>query len=93
MWLHNTYGKCRMTTWMEGRPFKVENRKAITNWLFEDIIYRWGCITEIVTNNGSPAVGRLEQKYGIKGIKISAHKFQGKWKNRTTTLGCMADAI
>ena len=83
MWLHNTYGKCRMTTWMEGRPFKVENGKAITNWLFEDIIYRWGCITEIVTNNGSPyrpAVGRLEQKYGIKGIKISAYnsKVNGK---------------
>ena len=41
-----------MTSWMEERPLKAEIGKAIANWLFEDIICRWGCITEIITDNG-----------------------------------------
>ena len=73
---HIVHGRCGMTSWMEGRPVKDENGKTIANWLFEDIICRWGCITEIVTDNGGPyrsAVAWLEQKYGIKGIKISSY--------------------
>ena len=77
------HGRCGMTSWMEGRPLKVENGKAIANWLFEDIICRWGCILEIVTDNGSPyrsAVGWLEQKYGIKGIRISSYNSKANGK-------------
>ena len=73
------HGRCGMTSWMEGRPVKEENGKTIANWLFEDIICRWGCITEIVTDNGGPyksAIGWLEQKYGIKGIKMSPYNSQ-----------------
>ena len=46
---HIAHGRCGMTSWMEGRPLKNEDGKSIANWLFEDIICRWGCITEIVT--------------------------------------------
>ena len=77
------HGRCGMTSWMEGRPLKAENGKAIANWLFEDIICRWGCITEIITDNGSPyrsAVGWLEQKYGIKGIRISSYNSKANGK-------------
>ena len=73
---HIVHGRCGMTSWMEGRAVRDENGKAIANWLFEDIICRWGCITEIVTDNGGPyrsAVAWLEQKYGIKGIRISSY--------------------
>jgi hypothetical protein len=80
---HIAHGRCGMSSWMEGRPLKVENGKAIANWLFEDIICRWGCITEIVTDNGGPytaAVGWLEQKYGIKGIKISPYNSKANGK-------------
>jgi hypothetical protein len=80
---HIVHGRCGMTSWMEGRPVKDENGKAIANWLFEDIICRWGCITEIVTDNGGPyrsAVGWLEQKYGIKGIKISSYNSKANGK-------------
>jgi hypothetical protein len=73
---HIAHGRCGMTSWVEGRPIKDENGKAIANWLFEDIICRWGCITEIVTDNGGPyrsAAAWLEQKYGIKGIRISSY--------------------
>ena len=80
---HIVHGRCGMTSWMEGRPVKDENGKTIANWLFEDIICRWGCITEIVTDNGGPyrsAVGWLEQKYGIKGIKISSYNSKANGK-------------
>jgi hypothetical protein len=80
---HIVHGRCGMTSWMEGRPVREENGKTIANWLFEDIICRWGCITEIVTDNGGPyksAVGWLEQKYGIKGIKISSYNSKANGK-------------
>ena len=80
---HIVHGRCGMTSWMEGRPVRDENGKTIANWLFEDIICRWGCITEIVTDNGGPyksAVGWLEQKYGIKGIKISSYNSKANGK-------------
>ena len=80
---HIVHGRCGMTSWMEGRPVRDENGKTIANWLFEDIICRWGCITEIVTDNGGPyrlAVSWLEQKYGIKGIKISSYNSKANGK-------------
>ena len=77
------HGHCGMTSWMEGRPVKKENGRTIANWLFEDIICRWGCLVEIIMDNGGPyqsAIAWLEQKYGIKGIKISSYnsKVSGK---------------
>ena len=42
-----------------------------------------GCIKEIITDNGRPyksAVGWLEQKYGIKGIKISPYNSKANGK-------------
>jgi hypothetical protein len=80
---HIVHGRCGMTSWMEGRPVRAENGKTIATWLFEDIICRWGCITEIVTDNGGPyrsAVAWLEQKYGIKGIKISSYNSKANGK-------------
>ena len=80
---HIVHGRCGMTSWMEGRPVRDENGKTIANWIFEDIICRWGCITEIITDNGGPyrsAVAWLEQKYGIKGIKISSYNSKANGK-------------
>ena len=77
------HGRCGMSSWMEGRAVRSENGKTIADWLFEDIICRWGCITEIVTDNGGPyrsAVAWLEQKYGIKGIKISSYNSKANGK-------------
>lgn len=73
---HILHGRCGLTSWMEGRPVREENGRTIGLWLFEDIICRWGCMVEIVTDNGGPyraAAAWLEQKYGIRGIKISAY--------------------
>src|SRR5271156_3265322 len=73
---HIAHGRCGMTSWMEGRPLREETGRSIGIWLFEDIICRWGCVREIVTDNASvyrPAIAWLEKKYGIKGIRISSY--------------------
>jgi Integrase zinc binding domain/RNase H-like domain found in reverse transcriptase len=70
------HGRCALSSWMEGRPLQQENARSIGLWLFEDIICRWGCIVMIVTDNAGPftkALAWLNQKYGIKGITISAY--------------------
>ena len=77
------HGRCGMTSWMEGRPARDEKGRTIGIWLFEDIVCRWGCLVEIITDNASPyrsAVAWLEQKYGIKGIKISAYNSRANGK-------------
>jgi len=73
---HIAHGRCGMTSWAEGRPLREETARSVGIWLFEDIICRWGCIRNIVTDNASvyrAAVAWLERKYGIKGIRISSY--------------------
>ena len=51
--------------------------------MFADIIYHWGCLVEIITNNGGPyrsAVAWLEQKCGIKGIRILSYNSKANRK-------------
>jgi Integrase zinc binding domain len=77
------HGRCALSSWMEGRPLRQETGKSIGQWLFEEIICRWGCLMEIVTDNGKPfiaATAWLEQKYGIKGIKISPYNSRANGK-------------
>ena len=73
------HGRCALSSWMEARALRKENAKAIGQWLFEDIICRWGSLVKIVTDNGSPfkkAVGWLAEKYGIQGVTISPYNSQ-----------------
>ena len=73
---HIAHGRCGMSSWMEGRPLREETGRTIGLWLFEDIICRWGCVRDIITDNGSvykAAIAWLEQKYGIRGIRISPY--------------------
>ncbi len=68
--------RCHLTSWPEARALQKENAESIGRWLFEDIICRWGCLVEIVTDNGPPfikAVKWLADKYGIRGIRISPY--------------------
>ena len=69
------HGRCALTSWAEGKPLREDSGPAIGAWLL-DIITRWGCMKEIVTDNGGSfvkATAWLEKKYGIKGIKISPY--------------------
>jgi hypothetical protein len=73
-------GRCALSSWMEGAPLKSEDGKTLGRWLFEEVICRWGSLTEIVTDNGPAFVAAkawLESKYGITGISISPYNSKG----------------
>ena len=60
----------------EGRALRKLNAKSISKFLWEQIICRYGHISEIITDNGSEFKGATEvllQRYGIPQIKISPY--------------------
>jgi hypothetical protein len=53
-----------------------ETVQNIGNWIFQDVLCRWGMLAEIVSDNGKPFVAALlylECKYHIKHIRISSY--------------------
>jgi hypothetical protein len=69
-------GRCSLTQYPEFRKLRSENAKALGDWIFEDIICRWGSLREIVTDNGSAflkAMEYLAKKYHITHIRISGY--------------------
>lgn len=78
-----TVARCGLTGWPEARALKEETAETLGEWIFEDILCRWGCIKEIVTDNG-PAIKKalvyIEEKYGITGILITAYNKQANGK-------------
>ncbi|SJL13043.1 uncharacterized protein ARMOST_16479 [Armillaria ostoyae] len=72
-----------LSSWPEARALQNENARAIAIWFFEDVICRWGCPYEIVTDNGGPWVAViqwLKDKYGITGIRITPYNSQANGK-------------
>ena len=77
------HARCSLTSWAEGRALKHENSNTIAEWIFTDIICRWGCVQEVTIDNGGPfvkAMRILSEKYGIKGIRISPYNSQSNGK-------------
>ena len=67
------YGKYRLSSQIKAKALKEENARSIGQWLFEDIICKWGSLVKIVTNNRAlfkKAIKWLKEKYGIKGVVI-----------------------
>src|SRR5882724_718746 len=59
---------CALSSWPEWCPLQKENEKTLGDFIFEEILCRWGGVTEIVTDNGPAFVavaGYLSEKYGI----------------------------
>jgi len=68
-----------LSRWLEAKALKADNAAAVGNFLLENVICRWGCPAEIVTDNAPQflaALAWLEQKYGIIGINISPYNSQ-----------------
>ena len=77
------HGRCAVSSWPEGRPLSKENAKQIGDWLFEDVICRWGCLKTIVSDNGpafKKALEYIEQRWGIKGIQITPYNSRANGK-------------
>jgi transposase InsO family protein len=68
--------RCSLTAWPEWRALRTETGRTLGAFLFEEILCRWGAVEEIVTDNGTAfvaALGWLEQRFGIRHIRISAY--------------------
>ena len=69
-------GRCSLTHYPEFCMLCKETAQSLGDWIFQDILCRWGTLVEIVSDNGKPfisALGYLEKKYHIKHIRISGY--------------------
>ncbi|PFH49268.1 hypothetical protein AMATHDRAFT_148007, partial [Amanita thiersii Skay4041] len=60
----------------EFRMLRKETARTLGDWVFEDLLCRWGMLSEIVTDNGSTfikAVAYLSKKYHVNHIRISGY--------------------
>ena len=68
--------RCALCTYPEARRLRAENGTTLGTWIYEDILCRWGAISEIVSDNGSAFVKALEYlsaTYHINHIRISGY--------------------
>lgn len=69
-------GQCSLSHYPEWRMLRSETSKSLTDWIYQDILCRWGALLEIVSDNGAPFVKAnaiLEEKYHVKHIRISGY--------------------
>lgn len=69
-------GRCSLIHYPEFRMLRREDATSLGDWMYEDIICRWGCLFEIVTDNGKPflaAVAYLRKRYHLNHIRISGY--------------------
>ena len=68
--------RCSLTHWPEWEMLRKETAKSIATFILQNLIYRWGTLLEIVTDNGAPfvkALSYLSQHYHISHIRISGY--------------------
>jgi hypothetical protein len=68
--------RCSLTHWPEWEMLRRETAKTIALFVLRNLIYRWGTLVEIVTDNGAPfvkAIAYLEKHYHVKHIRISGY--------------------
>lgn len=68
--------RCSLTHYPEYKALRTETAKTLGDWIYEDILCRWGAISELVTDNGAAfikAAGYLCKKYHINHIRISGY--------------------
>ena len=68
--------RCSVSHYPEWRMLRTENEKTLGDWLFQDLLCRWGSLSEIVTDNGPAfikAAAYLAKKYHVRHIRISGY--------------------
>lgn len=68
--------RCALSGYPEFRMLRTETGKTIGQFLYQEIICRYGTCVEIISDNGTPYVAALEylsSRYGIRHIRISAY--------------------
>jgi hypothetical protein len=73
------HARCSVSSYPKARMLRSENHKTLADFIFQDILCRWGAIQTIVTDNGKPfiaALNSLAKRYGINHIRISGYNAQ-----------------
>ena len=68
--------RCSLTHWPEWEMLRKETAKTLAVFILRNIIYRWGTLLEIVSDNGTPfvkALTYLAKHYHITHIRISGY--------------------
>ena len=71
--------RCSLTHYPEFRALRNQTAQTVGDWIFEDLLCRWGALYEIVTDNGAPIISacdHLAKKYKIQHIRISGYNSQ-----------------
>jgi Integrase zinc binding domain/RNase H-like domain found in reverse transcriptase len=74
------HARCATSGYPEWRPLIAETAEAISAFIFQEILCRWGAVAEIITDNGRAFVAAVEllaKRYKIYHIKISAYNSKG----------------
>ena len=64
-------GRCSLIYWPEWAMLTQETGKTLGKWILHELIYRWGLLLKIVTDNGTvflKALAWLEKHYHINSI-------------------------
>ena len=73
---HFLHARCALTAWPEGRATTSQTGKTIGDWLYQEILCRWGAVSEIISDNGAPWLAALEyiaKQYHVHHIRISGY--------------------
>jgi len=68
-----------LTSYPEGRATTSDSAKVIADFIFQDILCRWGALEELVTDNAPSYIAALDilsSRYGIRHIRISGYNSQ-----------------
>lgn len=68
--------QCSLSTFPEWAALRRETGRAIGEWIYINLLCRWGALLEIITDNGTPFVKALEYlatKYKVHHIRISGY--------------------
>jgi hypothetical protein len=69
-------GRDSLSHWPEFRNLRSETGKTIGDWIYEEILCRWGTLSEIVSDNGTAFVKAIEylaKRYHVHHIRISGY--------------------
>jgi len=65
-----------LSGWLEARMLTRKTSDDVADFLWQDVICRFGCVPQITTDNGTEfkkAVDALTRKYGTNLVRISPH--------------------
>ena len=73
---HFFHARCATTSYCEGRAATVQNAKTLGDWIYQDLLCRWGAVGEIISDNGSAFLAALDYvatQYHVSHIRISGY--------------------